>query len=175
MLSPCLCLAVLPGVLRAHPRRMEEEGAQIPHAALCLWESLLRWCSDPGSKHTLHRAANGNQMAERGLLPSAVTLLSCAGNPSAVGGAIHQHPAALGDRWEQAGPARAAPLGRGRGERLPAPTLPERDTMLRRPVTIEGSGEWPWGQPRGSPLPTSAPGSGRRVRGDGRGCWATAL
>lgn len=175
MLSPCPCLAVLPGMLRVHPHGMEEEGAQIPHAAFCLWESLLRRHSDPGSKHTLHRAANGSQMAERGLLPSAVTPLSCAGNPSAVGGAVSQRPAALGDGWEGAGAARAAPLGRGSGEGLPTPALPKGNATLQRPITLEGTGEWPWGQPGWSPLPTAAPGSGRRVRGDGRGCWAAAL
>lgn len=100
------------------PPRMEEEGARIPHAALCLWESLLQWYSDPSSKHTLHRAANGNHMAERGLSPSAVTLLSCAGNPSAFGEAIRQRRAVpgWGPRWELGSEGSpGGPAGEGKG------------------------------------------------------------
>lgn len=44
----------------------------MPPTALCLRESLLQGRSDPSGKHPLHRAANGNQMAERGLSPSAL-------------------------------------------------------------------------------------------------------
>lgn len=112
----------------ASPWDPGKEGARIPRAAFGLWESLLPWPSDPSSKHSLHRALNGNHMAERGLSPSAVTLLSCSGNPSAFGEACSQQWAA-----PRRGP-RGTGLERHRGQ-------PGRPCWFRR--RVEKPHAWP--------------------------------
>lgn len=154
------------------PPRMEEEGARIPHAALCLWKSLLQWYSDPSSKHTLHRAANGNHMAERGLSPSAVTLLSCAGNPSAFGEAISQCRAGgpLGAGWLGSEGRPGSPASEGKGGEAPR----TRPGCGKCDASEAGQGDWGIslrGHPRCFPLPTSAP----RVRQEGERGWERLL
>lgn len=139
-----------------------------PPAMLCLWESLLQWYSDPSSKHTLHRAANGNHMAERGLSPSAVTLLSCAGNPSAFGEAISQRRAGgpLGAGWLGSEGSPGGPAGEGKGEKGRKAPCTRPDASEARPRQ-EGWGISLRDHPRCFISLRLPPGSGWKVRGEG--------
>lgn len=80
-------------------------------------------------------------MAERGLWPSAVTLLlPYAKNPPAPGEPLGQHRA--GAHWEWAGSAlgtvMVAPLERGRGGKAPAPILDAGNVIIQRQLEIGG-------------------------------------
>lgn len=141
-------------------------GPDPPHTVLCLWESLLQWYSDPSSKYTLHRAANGNHMAERGLSPSAVTLLSSAGNPSAFGEAISQRRAG-GPLGEAGSAARAAPLVRGRGGKAPR-TPPGCGKGDASEAGRGDRGNFLEGPPQVLPSPYICP-QGQAGRGEGTG------